>query len=133
VRPPWNEDAIKPFVTLLSRRWVLGIVRELWAGSMRRVHLQDNLPGVSHKSLTETLRDLERAGLVHRTQFDEIPPRVEYGLTELGYSMGKLLAAITESVGDRLTMLVRELHAPSGRADLTQSNDPSDGDSRTEN
>jgi DNA-binding HxlR family transcriptional regulator len=115
VRPPWDEDAIKPFVALLSRRWVLGIMRELWAGSMRRVHLQEKVDGVSHKSLTETLRDLERAGLVQRTQFHEIPPRVDYELTELGYALGNLLAAITDSVGDDMTSLVRELFGPASR------------------
>lgn len=109
MHPPWNEEAIRPFVDLLSRRWVLAILRELWSGPTRRVHLRARVSGVSHKSLTESLRDLEAAGLVHRTHYQEIPPRVEYELTARGRSVGDMLIAITECVGNDLTDLAAHL------------------------
>jgi DNA-binding HxlR family transcriptional regulator len=69
----------------------------LWAlsGQPRRFGaLRRELPGVSEKVLTQQLRELERDGIVHRAVHDQVPPRVEYSLTELGVSLERALAPL---------------------------------------
>ncbi len=76
---------------LLANKWsalVIGLLRQ---GPMRFSTLQTNMPGVSPKMLTRTLRRLESAQLVTRTIYPEVPPRVEYDLTDLGASAAQPL------------------------------------------
>ncbi|MEV7377540.1 winged helix-turn-helix transcriptional regulator [Streptomyces lydicus] len=61
---------------------------------MRFSELRRLLDGITQKMLTQTLRALERDGLVHRTVYPTVPPRVEYGLTDLGVEAGRLTSAI---------------------------------------
>jgi DNA-binding HxlR family transcriptional regulator len=71
----------------------------LWAlsGQPRRFGaLRRELPGVSEKVLTQTLRELERDGIVRREVHDQVPPKVEYSLTELGVSLDRALAPLGE-------------------------------------
>ncbi|MBE1533929.1 winged helix-turn-helix transcriptional regulator [Actinomadura algeriensis] len=65
-------------------------------GTRRFAELRRALPGVSEKMLTQHLREMEQDGLVHRTVYAEVPPRVEYGLTEHGRALNKAL----EPLGD---------------------------------
>lgn len=74
-------------VSLVGNRWRPLIVRELLSGTKRFGQLQRAIPGVSQKVLTQNLRDMEKAGLVTRTVYPEVPPRVEYALTEMGFSL----------------------------------------------
>jgi DNA-binding HxlR family transcriptional regulator len=75
--------------------WSLVVVSELTGGSMRFTELLRAIDGISHRMLTQTLRGLERDGLVSRASFPEIPPRVEYTLTDLGRTLLDPLAALT--------------------------------------
>jgi DNA-binding HxlR family transcriptional regulator len=72
---------------VIQGRWKLLILRELVDGIRRFSDLQRALEGVSQKVLTAQLRDLETDGVVHRTVYPEVPPRVEYALTDLGVAL----------------------------------------------
>ena len=72
---------------VIQGRWKLLILRELVDGIRRFSDLQRALDGVSQKVLTAQLRDLETDGVVHRTVHPEVPPRVEYALTDLGVAL----------------------------------------------
>lgn len=98
-------DAIQPSVfdsncgsrrmlDLIAAKWTAIVVYALLRGTCRFGELRREIGGVSQKVLTETLRELERDGLVARTVFPEVPPRVEYALTPLGRTLAEPLAAI---------------------------------------
>lgn len=76
--------------SLLSRKWTLHIVAALSTGVKRRSELSRTLPDVTQKVLTETLRDMERTGILERCIYPTIPPRVEYSLTAVGLDLMKL-------------------------------------------
>ena len=75
-------------------RWKLLIVRELLTGTKRFGVLKHALTGISQKVLTQNLRMMEHHGLVHREAYAEIPPRVEYSLTETGESLKLIIDAL---------------------------------------
>jgi DNA-binding HxlR family transcriptional regulator len=79
---------------MLGNKWTLLIVPALRNGPMRFGELRRLLDGITQKSLTESLRRLERDGLVTRTQYPTIPPRVEYALTDLGVRAAGLLEGV---------------------------------------
>jgi DNA-binding HxlR family transcriptional regulator len=79
---------------LITRKWTALIIAVLAEGTHRYSELQNRIQGVSQKVLTETLRALERDGLVTRIVHAEIPPRVEYSLTELGRSLKQILVPV---------------------------------------
>lgn len=71
-----------------GNRWSLGVVYALGVTSpLRHAELRRQLPGVTQRMLTRTLRQLERDGLIERRDFHEVPPRVEYALTPLGLGL----------------------------------------------
>jgi DNA-binding HxlR family transcriptional regulator len=78
---------VETALTLMGDRWKLLIVRDLLLGTKRFGELKKSLDGISQKVLTQHLRLMEESGLVHRKVFAEVPPRVEYTLTELGFSL----------------------------------------------
>lgn len=84
-----------PIRNVLSRigdKWSLLVLFTLeWNGSQRFKELQRNIPDISQKMLTTTLKTLEADGLVHREAFAEVPPRVEYSLTDKGKSLLPLI------------------------------------------
>ena len=86
---------ISPVVDLVFSRWTTPI---LWAlnesGLLRFVELERRLGGITAKVLTQRLRQLERDGLVRRHYHPEVPPRVEYEITELGRSLSTVFAAL---------------------------------------
>ena len=75
-------------------KWTVMVVGHLSTGPLRFNALMRAIPGVSHRMLTLTLRGLQRDGLVRRTAFATIPPRVDYELTDLGLSLTKPLAEL---------------------------------------
>jgi DNA-binding HxlR family transcriptional regulator len=78
-----SRDAIE----LLAEKWRITILHLLEAGWLRSGELQKAIPDVSPKVLTQTLRSMERDGLVERKVYPVVPPRVEYGLTTMGKSL----------------------------------------------
>lgn len=97
-QPPWNVMlATCPSRTSLARianKWTAMIVIALSDGPLRFGEVRTAVDGISAKVLAATLRDLERDGIVTRTTFDEMPPRVEYALTPLGLTLRDPLAAL---------------------------------------
>ena len=81
-------------VQLIGSKWKLLILRNLQMRPWRFNELKKNLEGVSQKVLTDSLRSMEEDGLVIRTVYAEVPPRVEYSLTELGQSLKPILDAM---------------------------------------
>lgn len=84
----------RQILDMLANKWTMLIMGALAAGPMRFGELRRRLDGITQKMLTQTLRTLERDGLVTRTVFPTIPPRVDYAATELGTSVTGLLDAI---------------------------------------
>jgi DNA-binding HxlR family transcriptional regulator len=78
----------------LSGKWTYLIVAALKSGRMRNAELQRKIEGISPKMLSQTLRTLERDGLVTRTVYAEVPPRVDYLLTPLGLELARLMDQI---------------------------------------
>ena len=78
---------VETALTLMGDRWKLLIVRDLLVGTKRFGELKKSLTGISQKVLTQHLRIMEENGLIHRKVYAEVPPRVEYSLTELGQSL----------------------------------------------
>ena len=83
-------------VNRIGDRWSLLVLYALEGGTLRYQQLRREVDGVSQKMLTQTLRILERDGLVHREIFASVPPRVEYSLTPLGRGLAERIAVIRE-------------------------------------
>jgi len=83
-------------VQLIGSKWKLLILRNLLVRPWRFHELKRNLEGISQKVLTDSLRALEEDGIVIRTAYPEVPPRVEYSLSELGESMRPILKAMED-------------------------------------
>lgn len=79
---------------LIGDKWKVLILRDLMPGTKRFGELKKSIGSVSQKVLTAQLRDMEQNGLVHREVYAEVPPRVEYSLTELGRSLEPILDAM---------------------------------------
>ncbi len=82
----------KDAIDLLSNKWRIVIIHILRDGALRTNEIQGAITEISPKVLTQTLRGMERDGLVHREIFTAVPPRVEYTLTPMGMSLIKPLA-----------------------------------------
>ncbi|WP_372500523.1 winged helix-turn-helix transcriptional regulator [Mumia quercus] len=94
---------------VVSGKWKALILWELHAhGTRRYAEIRRGLPGVSHKVLTQQLREMETDGLVRREVFPEVPPRVEYSLTEHGVSLNAALDALGDWGVERIERLAME-------------------------
>jgi len=88
---------ISPVVDLVFSRWTTPVLWTLYEfGTLRFVELERRLGTITAKVLTQRLRQLERDGLVRRRYHPEVPPRVEYEITELGRSLSTVFAALGE-------------------------------------
>lgn len=85
---------VETTLMLIGDKWKVLILRDLRGGTKRFGELKKSVAGISQKVLTANLRDMEESGLLTRTVFPEVPPRVEYMLTELGESMSPILDAM---------------------------------------
>ncbi len=83
-------------VQLIGSKWKLLIMRNLLVRPWRFNELQKSLEGISQKVLTDSLRSMEADGIITRTVFPEVPPRVEYALSELGESMRPIIASMEQ-------------------------------------
>ena len=81
-------------VQLIGNKWKLLILRNLMTHPWRFNEMLRSIPGISQKVLTDNLRALEKDGIISRTVFPEVPPRVEYALSELGDSMRPIIDAM---------------------------------------
>jgi DNA-binding HxlR family transcriptional regulator len=102
----YNGDCpTRQILDRIGDKWTALIIGLLDERTMRFSELQHSIGGISQKMLTQTLRNLERDGLVTRTIYAEVPPRVEYSLTILGKTLAKPLAEIRQWAEDNITMV----------------------------
>lgn len=94
----WPQDSgfVREVLDRIGDKWTVLVISTLDGSRLRYSDLQASIPGISQRMLTVTLKALERDGLLSRTAYPEIPPRVEYELTALGRS---LLDAVTALAG----------------------------------
>jgi DNA-binding HxlR family transcriptional regulator len=88
------ECPVATTVSLIGNKWKLLIMRNLLVRPWRFNELQKSLDGISQKVLTDSLRSMEKDGIIIRTVYPEVPPRVEYSLSELGESMRPILSSM---------------------------------------
>ena len=81
-------------VELIGNKWKLLILRDILTGPKRFGELRKSLDGISQKVLTDCLRGMESDGILNRTVFPEVPPKVEYSLSELGETMRPVISAM---------------------------------------
>ena len=90
---------------ILAGRWTVMIIHQLLEGTKRFNQLQRELSGITHRTLSKQLRQMEAQGLIERRDYKEIPPRVEYSLTPLGLTLRDILQAMhvwAEKNGSRI-------------------------------
>ncbi|RZT27844.1 HxlR family transcriptional regulator [Kribbella sp. VKM Ac-2569] len=92
----WPEDSafIREVLDRIGDKWTVLIISTLGGGRLRYSELLASIPGISQRMLTQTLKNLERDGLITRTAYAEVPPRVEYELTDLGRSLMNAVMAM---------------------------------------
>ncbi len=90
------ECVVERTIDVIGGKWTTLILRDLLHGTKRFGELKRNLHSVSPKTLTDRLRFLETKGIVTRTVYPEVPPRVEYALTERGSELGAIIDAMAE-------------------------------------
>ena len=90
------ECPVATTVALIGSKWKLLIIRNLLQRPWRFNELKKNLEGISQKVLTDSLRSMEEDGLITRTVYPEVPPRVEYALSDLGESLKPILDSMLE-------------------------------------
>lgn len=94
----WGSEAalIRSVVDRVGDKWSVLVIATLGEGQRRYSDLHAAVPGISQRMLTLTLKQLTRDGLISRTAYAEVPPRVEYGLTDLGCSLLHHVSALAE-------------------------------------
>lgn len=90
------ECPVATTVSLIGSKWKLLIIRNLLVRPWRFNELKRDLEGISQKVLTDSLRSMEEDGLITRTVFPEVPPRVEYTLSDLGKTLKPILDSMVE-------------------------------------
>ncbi len=94
VKKKMPDCPVETTLNLIGDKWKVLILRDLLAGTKRFGELKRSVGGVSQKVLTAQLREMEACGLLTRAVYAQVPPRVEYTLTELGYSLSPVLDAM---------------------------------------
>jgi DNA-binding HxlR family transcriptional regulator len=92
---------------LMNRKWTLSVICALEADTKRYSEIHKMVPDMTQRVLTNTLRNLERSGILHRTVYPTIPPKVEYKLTPLGLALHKATEPITEWAENNLSEIKR--------------------------
>ena len=101
-----SDCPVRQALDRLGDKWTTLIIGMLEDGPKRFSELRRGIQGISQKMLTQTLRSLERDGLVKRTLYPEIPPRVEYALTPLGETLCEPIAAIIRWTEDHIETVI---------------------------
>jgi DNA-binding HxlR family transcriptional regulator len=105
---PFNASCpSQDILALIGSKWSMLLLCILGDGPVRSGELGRRAGGISQKMLTQTLRDLERHGIVSRKDYGEVPPRVEYSLTPLGRSLAQLVRKIEEWVETNYARMTR--------------------------
>ncbi|HEU5482187.1 MAG TPA: helix-turn-helix domain-containing protein [Sphingomicrobium sp.] len=119
MKDPHNPvcQTISGLLQRIGDKWSVLVVETLGSGSKRFNELRREIPSVSQRMLTLTLRNLERDGLVNRTVTPTIPPRVDYELTELGRSLLKPICGLVQWSMDN----VGAIHTAQRRYDSRQA------------
>ena len=87
----YPDCPVEMTLQLIGEKWKVLIIRDLLTGTKRFNELMRSVTGITQKVLTSNLRAMESAGLINRKVYAEVPPRVEYSLTETGYSLKPIL------------------------------------------
>lgn len=98
VEGPWSGDlacTLSEVVEQVSGKWSIGVLLAASRGPVRFTELERKVSGISRRMLTRTLRSLERDGLLARTVYPTVPPKVEYALTPIAVELCDSLAALT--------------------------------------
>ena len=95
-----SPDLFRSLLSRIGDKWTLLVIGILGTDRRRFTEIAELIPGISRRMLTVTLRALERDGLITRTVYAEVPPRVEYELTDLGRSLQALALSLAEWVSD---------------------------------
>jgi DNA-binding HxlR family transcriptional regulator len=97
VTPDMAASGVETALRMLEGRWKMIILFQMFhSGILRFSELERAIPGISQKMLIQQLRELERDGIVFRTVYPEVPPKVEYGLTEWGRALCPALDMLLE-------------------------------------
>ena len=91
-----REGCIKQALSVIGDKWSALIIRELTTGQKRFGELQKAIPGMSPRTLSQRLDDMEEVGIVSKQSFAEVPPRVEYSLTDKGNDLIPILQQMAE-------------------------------------
>ncbi len=103
---PRVNALVNDLIGRVADKWTMLILELLAAqGTLRFTRIGERLPGISQKMLTQTLRQMERDGLLTRTVFPVVPPRVEYTLTPLGLGLGDAFCGVWTWAEDNLTAI----------------------------
>ena len=89
-----SDCPVERTLRIIGGKWTLLVLRDLFTGTKRFGELMTSLEGVSPKTLSDRLKELEAEGIITKTVFPEVPPRVEYALTAKGRSLWEILEAI---------------------------------------
>lgn len=93
---PLPACPVETTLMLIGSKWKVLILRDLMDGTRRFSELKKSIGVITQKVLTSNLRDMEACGLLTRTVYPEVPPRVEYTLTETGYSLKPILDSMVD-------------------------------------
>ncbi|RCW63144.1 winged helix-turn-helix transcriptional regulator [Saliterribacillus persicus] len=87
---------VETTVGLISNKWKILILRELLKGTKRFGELRSGIDGISQKVLTQNLRSMEEDGIIQRHAYPEVPPRVEYSLSDLGETLKPIISSMEQ-------------------------------------
>ena len=116
VRPDWHYCEVATTLEVIGGRWKAVILFHLMDGTKRFGELRRKLPGVTQRMMTLQLRELQRDGVVNRVVYAEVPPKVEYSLTEFGRSLIPVLIAMRDWGRSQRATLVATREAPPSHA-----------------
>jgi DNA-binding HxlR family transcriptional regulator len=105
IHRPETCPAVREVLNRVGDKWSVQVIALLGDGAMRFSELRRQIEGISQRMLTLTVRNLERDGLISRTVFPEIPPRVEYELTKLGTTLLQPIQGLAEWAAENRTSI----------------------------
>jgi DNA-binding HxlR family transcriptional regulator len=102
----WDNCPSREVLNMIADKWTVMVIYALSKGTTRHSELLRSISGISQKMLTQTLRQLEASGLVQRTVYPVVPPKVEYALTPLGTSLLEPVTAIKQWAEDHMEDII---------------------------